>query len=720
MNSTNEENTELLSNRSPDGITTGPTRVLAEPSRNGMLPNSGVWSARVESGNLQTGVRFSGLPAPASVSQTPNQCTDPQNVPSAELDNGEGGWNDILAAMEWEDDPPQETPNQESDEEDNFFNPETRTPQRRRRTPPHRTNTQRIQGPILGIKIASLNMRGRNCTTGPQKGKDKFNQVRKWMREHKITILTLIDTHWDETFVTDLKTRSKALQFFCSHESTNRGGIAFIVDVSVWKPVEIKFTNLIQGRSALLRARYTNDELNIATVYVPNKKEEKIETLTTLRNKLRDTPNLENLILTGDFNMVESEIDRRPSHPDDPDIVNEMNRLKIELGLIDGWRRANPHDREHTWSGHTSDNDTSFARINRIYISETISMRTNEWDIIDTTKSLTDHKGVTVKILEPEAPFLGKGEQRFNVNIINSQHFRDNALKALTKLDTELQNYRAKANHVREDKHKLNRLRESTNPQISWTRYKRRLMTLSKEASEMRKKAIAKERNELERKRRALVTRPANLLPLSIQKEIRSELDKVEREISDLKERHQTKAEDTTSAKWFKENEQGSKAWFALNKDKPPAQTFYSLVDKTGKETRNTDDMMEIAKDHHKNLQSRQPMPADRIVAIDELLGKVKQRISRQHAQLLEKKLTYDEILNTVKSSKNGKSPGCDGIPNEVWKDEVKMYEKAIEKGERRPDLIKLLKIVLLDIDEYGPINLSFAEARMSLLSSGK
>jgi hypothetical protein len=286
------------------------------------------------------------------------------------------------------------------------------------------------------------------------------------------------------------------------------------------------------------------------TLYVPNKKEEKIETLSELRNKLRTTATSENLILTGDFNMVESESDRRPTHPDDPEIVNEMLRLKIEFNLVDGWRRANPIDREHTWSGHTND-DVSFARIDRIYVSEALSTCTNEWEIIETTKSLTDHKGVAVKILEPEAPHLGKGERRFNLNILDSNHYQTHALKALTKLDAELRKYHAKAKQKRDDKEGTANLRTKMNPQKTWTNYKKCLMVISKEANEIRTKMIAKERHELQRKQRALLARPAELLAPTTQREIRLELDAVEREMSDLKERHETKADNTSSAKWF-------------------------------------------------------------------------------------------------------------------------------------------------------------------------
>jgi hypothetical protein len=287
MNITTTRNNELLPNRGPVSIARDPTRALAEPSRNGMLPSTDVWSARAEMQNLQTGVRFSGLPAPASVSQVPNQCNEPRTAPPAELGNGEGGWDEFLEAIDWEEPPMPDLNNEDNYDEDDFFNTNTATrPPNQRQIPPHRTRSQCVQGPALGIKIASLNMRGRKCTTGPQKGRDKFNLIKKWMRENRITILTLIDTHWDDAYEAALKEKSKSLQIHCSHETTNRGGIAFIIDVSSWKPLETNLTNLIQGRSALLRVRYARDTINIATVYIPNKKDEKIETLNTLRNKL--------------------------------------------------------------------------------------------------------------------------------------------------------------------------------------------------------------------------------------------------------------------------------------------------------------------------------------------------------------------------------------------------------------------------------------------------
>jgi exonuclease III/ribonuclease HI len=684
----------------------------------------GVWRAHGEKRNIQTEVRFAGLPTPAPVSQaTAREGPRPQPPQSEEPIETEGGWEDFLESMENDNYEPDDPLNSEESDCESLFleDPKPRKNIQQTQNRPRRQQNQHIKGPTPGIRIASLNMRGRNSTGALENGKqkDKFKLIVDWMKRNKITILALIDTHWDEEYASKRKEESRNLEIYCSHETTNRGGVAFLIDTSQEKPKETTYKTLISGRSALLETKYEHQTLTIASVYVPNKKEEKIETIRYLRQELKKIENRENLVLVGDFNLVESEIDRLPMHTDANDIVRELTKLKIELNLLDGWRRANVEERAYTWRGNTSD-DSSRARIDRIYINARLAEQTNEWQIITTERKLSDHYAVAVKLLDPEAPFIGKGECKLNLKIMNHPHFKLKATQALNTLEENLIKYRTKAGSVKNKLAKLAKLRTVINPQQSWQKYKKQIMNASKEAEDMRRRQITKERNELERKLRALQRRPKQWMMDDELKELRKEMTNLETEISNISERDRLKAEDTFAAKWHKQNESGSKWWYSLYKEKPKRQIFYTLIKEDGTETRNTEEMMEIAKKHHENLQSHQPMTDERKAAMNRLLGKVSQQINKEQAKHLKKNITYDEVRNTIKQSKNGKAPGCDGIPNEFWKQELTWQEESGKEGEERPDLAKLLKIVLRDIEENGAIDTPFAEARMSLLYKKK
>lgn len=58
----------------------------------------------------------------------------------------------------------------------------------------------------------------------------------------------------------------------------------------------------------------------------------------------------------------------------------------------------------------------------------------NEWEIERTDKSMTDHAGVTVKVLEPEAPYMGHGEWRMNLAVLEHAHFVAKSTEAIETL----------------------------------------------------------------------------------------------------------------------------------------------------------------------------------------------------------------------------------------------------------------------------------------------
>jgi exonuclease III len=210
------------------------------------------------------------------------------------------------------------------------------------------------KGPKLGKKIGSLNMRGRTFTTGRAKGKDKTGTILKWMRDKKISVLALIDTHWSDEKEERVKETYRKHHFYCSHESTNRGGIAFVIDERNEKPKDVVFRTITPGRTAEIEIRYEHQTLHVVTAYLPNAKQEKIQALRALRHDLEQMADRNNIILTGDFNMVESDIDRNPQHSDEPEVTWEMIRLKAALNLVDGWRDSHKEEIDSTWKGNTS------------------------------------------------------------------------------------------------------------------------------------------------------------------------------------------------------------------------------------------------------------------------------------------------------------------------------------------------------------------------------
>ena len=321
-----------------------------------------------------------------------------------------------------------------------------------------------------GLKIASLNMRGRQ-----RDSKDKMKMVIDWMHINQISILALQETHTLNEHLEDLNKRFKYIKFYGSGLSTASSGILFLVSDDIGAPTNMEFKNIISGRIGSLKINYGEQTLNIINVYMPNDKNHQKETLTKLRRLLRADKDLKEseLVILGDWNFVEDQINRSLQHADDRGVMREMTKLKASLELTDGWRKANPQTRRFTWEGTTgTDRRNIFSRIDRIYISDNTWQSTNEYKIINC--DISDHDGIAMTIRNATAPKTGTGEPKLNLKILNHPEFMKEALRLLKKLERKLEKYNKM--EIRKSKPRretaLTNLRSHCNPQRLWHEYR--------------------------------------------------------------------------------------------------------------------------------------------------------------------------------------------------------------------------------------------------------
>jgi exonuclease III len=324
-------------------------------------PYASVRSAHVRLGNPRTGSGLSGLANPAQVNETPKHVsheaddTDVLGRGSRESDTDPlgsllfgGGEAPEDHSMTSESESEEETSGSSSDEEDP---PETAG-----------RNTNRIRANVPkkrpGLKIASLNMRGRL-----KDGKDKMRMTIDWMRTNQISILALQETHILTEEIDELNKTFKHIKFYGTGISTASSGILILVNNNTEAPITTEFKNIVNGRIGSLKLDYGDQDLYIINVYMPNNKTQQKETLADLRSTLKTDKNIKNseLIILGDWNFVEDQIDRSPQHSDDRGVTREMTKLKTSFELTDGWRKANPQTRSFTWEG-TNGNDGPYSR----------------------------------------------------------------------------------------------------------------------------------------------------------------------------------------------------------------------------------------------------------------------------------------------------------------------------------------------------------------------
>jgi len=699
-------------------------------------PYASVWSACVQSGNTQTGSGLTGLANPAQVHETPNHVSRKANdavFPGRGLrESGSDTDPDHFGSLKFggtealEDHSARSSSEEETSESDSSSSSEEDKPAGGN---PHRPRHNTLKK-RPGLKIASLNMRGRQ-----KDGKDKMKMVIDWMRMNRIAILALQETHTLNEDLEALNKRFKYVTFYGSGLSTASSGILFLVSDDIGTPTNTEFKNIISGRIGSLKLNYREQTLNIVNIYMPNDKNHQKETLTKLRRLLRADKDLKEseLVILGDWNFVEDQMDQSLQHADDRGVMREMTKLKASLELTDGWRKANPQTRSFTWEGTTRNNRRNiFSRIDRIYISDTTWQSTNEYKIINC--DVSDHDGIAMTIRNATAPKTGTGEPKLNLKILNHPEFTEEALRLLRKLEHKLQKYDKM--EIRKSKPgreaALANLRSHCNPQRLWHEYKVGIIRASGKATQTRRKEISITRKKAENE---VKKAEKHLQDCATEEEgnHRKILSQKKKILSNLEEESRDNRSNMKEAKWFGVNEKSSKLWYSQNKSRTAGPIIDSLVDPASNiETKSHVKMLEIARDHHSRLQSEPPMNDSQVRAIDKILAGLTKTLNDDEKKEISKDITYKEIVDILRTAPNGKAPGPDGIPNEFWKEEIKWrtkmkLDKKFKQGNMREDnslvrpcVAALMTKIISDIERFRANDERFSEARMGLLYKKK
>ncbi|KAF6741174.1 hypothetical protein DFP72DRAFT_791785, partial [Ephemerocybe angulata] len=128
--------------------------------------------------------------------------------------------------------------------------------------------------------------------------------------------------------------------------------------------------------------------------------------------------------------------------------------------------------------------------------------------------------------------------------------------------------------------------------------------------------------------------------------------------------------------------------------------------------------MADIATQHHDTLQRCGDEERDRDSALaethmDEALSTLRPRVVGSMVDKLSEPISEDEVRNALKQVPNGKAPGLDGLPVEIWKKLDLEYCVAVKagRGETAFNAVGVLTAIFNDIEENGIVpGTGFAE----------
>jgi ribonuclease HI/exonuclease III len=540
------------------------------------------------------------------------------------------------------------------------------------------------------IKIASLNMRGR--------GGDKWLHINQIMKEKKIGILALQETH-----LTDQQTDSlhnlfgKRLKIINSIEedSPNSKGVAIVINKEITNSQNITTKVLVPGRALFITTQWHQDQkLSLLAIYAPNNPTDNEEFWVEIKSAWRRKSLPKPDIMLGDFNVVEDSVDRIPCHPDNPNTVDSLNRLRTSWHLIDGWRHTFPNTKAYTFLQKATGTQ---SRIDRIYLSNELTSNSYEW-AIDPAGIETDHSLISTKVSSPRAPFIGKGRWSLPTYLLENRKLLEKINKLGLELEQDLENNKEHRN-------------DNKNPQTMFQDFK---ATIIREARRLSKEMVPKMNIKIEKVKKKLEA--------VLNDETMDEMEKTlssahfQEELDHLEKTRHTNTRLHTDARNRLEGETISKYWTQICKEKTPRDTIKALKilgsDPPRYEFR-SQNLAELAKAHHDNLQQQNdptedPNHEQKTSLITRCITKI---ASDNEQKSLAASIMKEEVLNSLKQSPNNKAAGLDGIPIELWKALNKQFISHTNPTRTKTDITNILTTVYNDIVAFGiSPNSNFAE----------
>ena len=580
------------------------------------------------------------------------------------------------------------------------------TPHQERRPPEaERTLPQRGgRNTRASVKLATLNISGRGSFSQDH-ANNKWQALNQIVRNSKIGIMALQETHLDEALVERIHSiygRRMRVYASAAPRSINAQGVAFLLNREIVDVSEVKVTCLVPGRAIYMETKWHAEKyIHILNVYAPNARSENARFWTSVNEAMRQRRLRKPDVLLGDFNVTEDALDRLPARLDDESAVMALRELTESLGVVDGWRVTEPDTKGYSFPQRGSVNR---SRLDRIYTTQRLLQTSSEWEIT-TTSIPTDHKLVSVKLSDLQAPYIGKGRWTLPVHLIGDPVF-------MKKVDEMGQAAVKEAKETGQ----CGERSDQSNPQRAYVRFKGSICQYAKQRL---KEKIPKIDITLRNLNASLISIEGNPQYLHDQ-DLQTEAAHIQTQIGEILRKRHSSERNFITARYLANAERPTAYWSQINKDPKPRDLFYSLRKpntQPAEYVRRSDLMAELARDYHDELQNLDvggENDEGRREAIDEALRVTEKRLSEDDARYLANNPSESDVEQAIRAAQTRKASGLDGIPYELWKALLAVHKKMKNSDKAYFNCLELLTIVFNDIEEHGFMEGStFAEGWM-------
>ncbi|CDO76176.1 hypothetical protein BN946_scf185034.g9 [Trametes cinnabarina] len=310
------------------------------------------------------------------------------------------------------------------------------------RVPRHRA--EKIGQKTTAI-VATLNINGFG-TMLPDHPDNKWGRIYSMMREERIAILLVQETHLTDRRVADLHEMYagsvKILHSPHPDAPTQKEGVAVVLNAKLINTSNAKMKVIVPGCAIQVSVAWRGGDVrHLLCVYAPTSEgvnERRAFFRQVLEYYTVHTSLPRPHLMAGDFNNVEDPIDRLPISPAHDPSIEDLDELKSALNLmiVDGWRATHPSARNYTFHRGSGEAAT-MSRLDRIYVNDDIFQFARQWDIKQPSIK-TDHLLAMVQLSTPNDPEVGPGRTVFPLHLLTNKdltkRMKSRGLKAWDEL----------------------------------------------------------------------------------------------------------------------------------------------------------------------------------------------------------------------------------------------------------------------------------------------
>ena len=399
-----------------------------------------------------------------------------------------------------------------------------------------------------------------------------------------------------------------------------------------------------------IKFKLSKKSMIIINFHAPNLASLRRATLENLEKFLRDHDITPSLFL-GDFNMVEHIEDRNPPHRSHDAGLQCLRALMSQWNLTDVARKLDIKD--HTFK-HSTYGSTS--RIDRVYCRDDLFEFCQKFNVIPVSSDefKFDHKLIRLEI---------KNESITDINQTSSRapwRFNPATLKQPSTWKEDIR---------KELTDRLKR-RLGNDPRTEWDETHSWITSRLKQVTRRNSLKLLSRLELLFKQRKRWATIDSDMQQTRwSQDHIRLSMERIESEIETLISQTSKKVINQRKLNWLHKGEKSTKMYFDKVRPDCKKERIHCLSYK-GTTSVTPSGMCNIARDFYKDLYTTEGSDHTVRKEIIESLRRSKSTsfLTETDQEYVVKPISMDELRKAIRQMKNGKAPGPDGIPLEVYK----------------------------------------------------